>query len=58
MGVQAVKKMGGTVIAQDETAEFFGMPQAAIATGAVDFVLPLVEIAPAIVTLVSGSDLT
>ena len=34
------------------------MPQAAIATGAVDFVLPLVEIAPAIVTLVSGSDLT
>jgi two-component system, chemotaxis family, protein-glutamate methylesterase/glutaminase len=56
-GVQAIKKMGGTVIAQDETAEFFGMPQAAIATGAVDFVLPLAEIAPAIVTLVSGSDL-
>ena len=33
MGVRAIKKMGGTVIAQDETAEFFGMPQAAIETG-------------------------
>jgi hypothetical protein len=42
MGVQAIKKMGGTVIAQDEaTSEFFGMPNAAIQTGNVDFVLPL-----------------
>jgi len=53
MGVQAIKKMGGTVIAQDEaTAEFFGMPSAAIHSGSVDFVLPLDEIAPALVTLV------
>lgn len=53
MGVKAIDKMGGTVIAQDEvTSEFFGMPGAAIATGAVDFILPLDEIAPAIVTLV------
>ncbi len=53
MGVQAIKKMGGTVIAQDEkTSEFFGMPGAAIQTGSVDFVLPLYEIAPALVTLV------
>ena len=53
MGVQAIKKMGGTVIAQDEaTAEFFGMPSAAIRSGSVDFVLPLDEIAPALVTLV------
>ncbi len=54
MGVQAIKKMGGTVIAQDkETAEFFGMPEAAIHTGSVDFILPLNEIGPALITLVT-----
>src|SRR5437588_607038 len=52
MGARAIKKMGGTVIAQDETAEFFGMPSAAIETGVVDFVLPLSEIAGAILSLV------
>jgi two-component system chemotaxis response regulator CheB len=53
MGVKAIKKMGGTVIAQDEaTSEFFGMPGAAIQSGNVDFVLPLKEIASALVTLV------
>jgi len=53
MGVQAIKKMGGTVISQDEeSAEFFGMPGAAIQTGAVDFVLSLDEISSALVTLV------
>jgi two-component system chemotaxis response regulator CheB len=52
MGVRAVKKMGGTVIVQDEaSSEFFGMPAAAINTGDVDFVLPLDEIASALVTL-------
>lgn len=51
-GVEAVKKMGGTVLAQDEaSSEFFGMPGSAIATGAVDFVLPLDEIPAALVTL-------
>jgi two-component system, chemotaxis family, protein-glutamate methylesterase/glutaminase len=55
MGVKAIKKMGGTVIAQDEkTAEFVGMPEAARETGAVDFVLPLSEIAAALQTLVKG----
>jgi two-component system, chemotaxis family, protein-glutamate methylesterase/glutaminase len=54
MGVQAIKRLGGTVIAQDrETAEFSGMPAAAIQAGAVDFVLPLGEIAPALVSLVT-----
>lgn len=51
MGVKAVKKMGGTVIVQDAQAEFGGMPHAALATGLVDFVLPLDEIAPALQTL-------
>jgi two-component system chemotaxis response regulator CheB len=51
-GVQAIKKAGGTVIAQDEdTSEFFGMPSAAIATGNVDIVLPLALISSALVGL-------
>jgi two-component system chemotaxis response regulator CheB len=58
MGVRAIKKMGGAVIAQDqETSEFFGMPGGAIQTGCVDFVLPLDDIAPALVTLVNTGDL-
>jgi two-component system, chemotaxis family, protein-glutamate methylesterase/glutaminase len=53
MGVQAIAKMGGTVIAQDEeTSEFFGMPNAAIQTGSVNFILPLAEVASALVSLV------
>jgi two-component system, chemotaxis family, protein-glutamate methylesterase/glutaminase len=56
MGVRAIKKMGGTVIAQDESAEFFGMPQAAIETGVVDFTLPLVEIPSALLTLVRPTE--
>jgi two-component system chemotaxis response regulator CheB len=57
MGVQAIKKMGGTVIVQDqESAEFFGMPAAAIQSGAVDFVLPLDEIAHALITLMASTE--
>jgi two-component system chemotaxis response regulator CheB len=57
MGVQAIKKMGGTVIAQDEkSSEYFGMPQAAVQTGSADFVLPLGEIAPALITLIVKGD--
>src|SRR5215510_7325387 len=57
MGVQAIKKMGGTVIAQDEaTSDFFGMPSSAIATGSVDFVLPLKEIPSALATLVATGE--
>ncbi len=55
MGIKAIKERGGTTMAQDEsTSEHFGMPQAAIATGAVDFVLPVQDIAPAIVALIRG----
>ena len=55
MGVQAIKKMGGTVIAQDEdSSEFFGMLAAAIKTKTVDFILPLGEIADALGTLMKG----
>ncbi len=57
MGVGAIKKMGGTVIAQDEkTSDFFGMPGAAIQTGNVDITLPLAEIPAALVGLVTKGD--
>src|SRR6266536_5581027 len=57
MGVKAIKKMDGTVIVQDErSAEFFGMPGAAMQTGSADFVLPLEEISSALVTLVLKGD--
>lgn len=55
MGVNAIKARGGTVIAEDpESAEFRGMPEAAVSTGAVDFVLPLGEIATVIRRLVEA----
>jgi len=55
MGVRAIKKMGGTVIVQEPgSSEFRGMPDAAEHAAAVDFVLPLAEIAPAIASLVQA----
>lgn len=52
-GVRAVKRTGGRVIAQDrDSSESFETPQAAIATGAVDWVLPLGGIAAALGALV------
>jgi two-component system chemotaxis response regulator CheB len=57
MGVQAIKKMGGTVLAQDEaSSEFYGMPNAAIQTGCVDFILSLSEIPAALITLVKTGE--
>lgn len=54
LGVQAIQKMGGKVIAQDErTSDFFDLPKAAIDTGAVDIVLPLNEIASTLINLVT-----
>jgi two-component system chemotaxis response regulator CheB len=53
-GAEAVKEAGGTVVVQDEgTSEYFGMPQAAIDAGVVDRILPLGEIAPAVVDFVA-----
>ena len=55
-GAAAVRAGGGVVIAQDEaTSAFFGMPHAAIEAGAVDYVVPLDEIAPIVMRL-AGSD--
>ena len=49
-GLKAVKAQGGLVIAQSpEEAGYDGMPRSAIATGAVDFVLPVAAIPDALV---------
>jgi two-component system chemotaxis response regulator CheB len=51
-GIRDIKRHGGRVLAQDPaTARAGGMPSSAIATGCVDFVLPLSRIAPALVAL-------
>ncbi len=54
-GIKIIKEKGGITIAQDEsTSVVFGMPKAAIATGCVDKVLPLHEIANEIITILGG----
>jgi len=52
-GLSAVRRAGGRIIAQNEaTSVIFGMPGTAIASGVVDVVLPLDEIAARIASLV------
>ena len=54
-GVQTVKAQGGVVIAQDQASSEHGsMPQAAVRSGAVDYVLPIEVIGPAIEAIVHG----
>ena len=55
-GAMAVKSRGGTVIVQDpESAEFDGMPRAAIDAGAADHVVPLGKISDVILGLVEAT---
>jgi two-component system chemotaxis response regulator CheB len=50
MGMEVVRKAGGTTIAEHEsTCIVYGMPRAAIELGVVDQVVPLPRIAAAIV---------
>lgn len=52
-GLKRIRKGGGATFAQDEsTSLVFGMPRAAIESGGAERVLPLPEIAPAVVGLV------
>jgi two-component system chemotaxis response regulator CheB len=56
-GVASIKDWGGRVLVQDApSAAHSAMPAAAIATGCVDFVLPLADIAPALLTLVMAPE--
>ncbi len=51
-GMRSIAQAGGTTIAQDEeTSLVFGMPKEAIAANAARHVLPLAEIAPALLKL-------
>ena len=51
-GLQAIKAAGGVTFAQDQyTAKFASMPQAAVATNCVDFVLPPARIAAELVRI-------
>ncbi len=51
-GAKAIRRAGGEVWAEsEETAVIYGMPQEAVATGAVSRVLPLGEIGPALVEM-------
>jgi two-component system, chemotaxis family, protein-glutamate methylesterase/glutaminase len=54
-GIRAVHRCGGTVLVQDRASSaYFGMPGAAVDTGLVDQVLPLDEIAGAVLAHVSA----
>ena len=48
-GIKSIKEAGGTLFVQTpDTAQFDGMPNAAIATGLIDFVMPTEEIGEAV----------
>lgn len=54
-GLQAIKMAGGMVMVQEPSSAYADeMPRAAIATGLVDLVLPLPELALQIATMISG----
>lgn len=54
-GFRAIRQAGGTTIAQDrQTSLIYGMPRSVVEQGLADQVLPLDEIAPAIVRIVEG----
>jgi two-component system chemotaxis response regulator CheB len=54
-GTREVRQAGGITIAQDESSSMiYGMPKAAVETGAVDMILPLNEISKKLIFLTSG----
>jgi two-component system chemotaxis response regulator CheB len=54
-GIRAIREAGGTTLVQDPaTADFRPMPEAAIQTDCVDFVVPIGELAKTLDRLCSG----
>jgi two-component system CheB/CheR fusion protein len=59
LGMREIKDAGGLVVVQDpSTAEYDGMPRAAINTGTVDFVLPIEEIPETLINFIRHPYLT
>src|SRR4029453_10620399 len=57
IGIKRVKERGGLTIAQDpHEAEHPGMPKAAIATGMIDWVLPVAEIPNRLINYFDAAD--
>jgi two-component system CheB/CheR fusion protein len=55
LGLKAVKELGGLVMVQDpNSAKYDGMPRSAIATGMVDFILPVEKIPDELVRYVKA----
>lgn len=54
LGMRAIKEHGGITIAQDESAQYRGMPSAPIATKSVDLVMPPEAIAQELIRLGQG----
>jgi len=53
-GIQAIKAEGGFTFAQDNSAQFQGMPHSAIESGFVDFILPPERIARELQNILNG----
>jgi two-component system, chemotaxis family, protein-glutamate methylesterase/glutaminase len=54
VAIKLVKAAGGRTIAQDEATSYrFSMPRASIATGDIDLVLPIDEIGPTLIKMVT-----
>ncbi|MGY3053266.1 two-component system CheB/CheR fusion protein [Pedobacter sp. UYEF25] len=51
LGLQVIKSSGGLTFAQDDDAAFDSMPNNAIKSGAVDFILPADQIIPKLVAI-------
>ncbi len=56
LGLRAIKESGGLIIVQDPaTAAFDGMPRSAVATGLVDYVLPIDQMPRALLQYINHS---
>lgn len=53
LGIRAIKEFGGmTMVQDDRSAKFDGMPRSSISTGMVDFILPPAKLAEELVTYI------